>query len=234
MRKPTSPQPTVPFAGRALTAREAAFGRPNVPTQPSTRAPAVRKSTLHTVRPMKVAATDNDSADPRRPSKAPVGAPTARSAPLAAASNTRNAFDTPVAVRRVAPTAVPRVVTDQRVVVGLVLGFLGCVIVLLSFNVSGNMRTEKSRTEMTETFRSVHTQQQMFRMLNSRFATWPELKATGASLPVTESVRASRADSSHWFLSLVDSRTNMICDRTGEMWDESPDDRTPVCRKQTQ
>jgi hypothetical protein len=138
--------------------------------------------------------------------------------------------DTPVVV----PKVVPRVVTDQRVVVGLVLGFLACVTVLLSVNVRGNMRNESTRNEMTETFRSVHTQQQMFRMLNSRFATWPELKASGASLPSSESVRASKADTSHWFLSLVDARANMICDRTGELWDESPDDRTPVCRKLSQ
>jgi hypothetical protein len=126
---------------------------------------------------------------------------------------------------------VPRVVTDQRIVVALVLVFLCCVIVLLSVNMNGSMRIDQTRTEMTETFRSVHTQQQLFRMMNSRFATWPELKANGASLPMSEAVRSSRADSSHWFLSLVDKGANMICDRTGELWDESPDDRTPICRK---
>jgi len=137
-------------------------------------------------------------------------------------------------VARVASPVVPKLVTDQRVVVGLVMAFLACVIVLLSVNVTGNMRRETTRLAMRETFRSVHAQQQMFRMLNARFATWRELKATGASLPETESVLLSKADSSHWFLSLVDSRTNMICDRTGELWDESPDDRTPVCRQQAQ
>jgi hypothetical protein len=117
------------------------------------------------------------------------------------------------------------------VVVGLVLAFLTLVIVLMSLTVTRDMRDEQGRTEMSGTFRTVHVRQQMFRMLNSRFATWPELEANGASLPASQTVRQSRADSSHWFMSLVDRRKGMICDRTGELFDESPDERRPVCRK---
>ncbi len=232
MRKPTSPQPTVPFAGRALTAREAAFGRPAV----AAPAPIVRRSTLNTARPTKATGPNESDTDKLgRPRIAVGGRGNSSPSPIpSTTAPTRNAADRSVAVRTVAPAAVPKVATDQRVVVGLVLGFLGCAIVLMSVNVTGNMRSEKARTEMTETFRSVHTQQQTFRMLNTRFATWPELLASGATVPASEAVRASKADSSHWFISLGDSRANMICDRTGELWDESPDDRTPVCRKLAQ
>jgi len=40
----------------------------------------------------------------------------------------------------------------------------------------------------------------------------------------------SNATASHWFVAIRDMDTGMICERTGELFDESPDERTATCR----
>ena len=77
----------------------------------------------------------------------------------------------------------------------------------------------------------MHAQQSTFRLLNQRFATWSELEARGMRLPVDQAVVKSNASASHWFVSLRDSATGVICDKTGELFDEGPNDYRPVCRE---
>lgn len=119
---------------------------------------------------------------------------------------------------------------EQRIVFTVVVCFLACVATLAAVRVGDNMQASKAKVAIEASFNDVHMQQQNFRVLNSRFATWNELAATGATLPPYQSVAASNADASHWYLSLRDQRTGVVCDRTGELFDESPDERKPVCR----
>lgn len=123
-----------------------------------------------------------------------------------------------------------KVEAEQRIVFTVVVCFLVCVATLVAVRVGDNMQASKAKVAIEATFNDVHLQQQNFRVLNSRFATWNELAATGATLPPYQSVAASNADASHWYLSLRDQKTGVVCDRTGELFDESADERKPVCR----
>lgn len=119
---------------------------------------------------------------------------------------------------------------DGQIVTSLIVAFVLVVIVVSSVRVRGTMRVGQSREAVTSTLKAVHQQQSTFRMLNQRFATWRELEARGMRLPVEQAVVRSNASASHWFVSVRDSATGVICDKTGELFDEGPDDRVPVCR----
>ena len=119
---------------------------------------------------------------------------------------------------------------EHRIVFTVVVCFLACVATLSVVRINDNMQATTAKVGIETTFKRVHRQQLNFRVLNSRFATWNELAATGATLPPFQSVAASNADASHWFLSLRDRHTSVVCDQTGELFDESADERTPVCR----
>ena len=45
-----------------------------------------------------------------------------------------------------------------------------------------------------------------------------------------QAVLAWNADLSHWFLSIRDVDTGVICDRTGEIFDEDWTERLSACR----
>ncbi len=120
---------------------------------------------------------------------------------------------------------------DQRIV-GVVLGvFLLCAAALASVGVIGTVRTSRAETALRSTLDRVHAQQRQFRLLNQRFATWSELSSSGATLPPNQRVLRSNADGSHWFLSLRDRDAGVICASTGELFDEGPYERKPICRE---
>ncbi len=116
-------------------------------------------------------------------------------------------------------------------VTSLVIAF---TFVLLGF---GSLRfttvrgVSQSEAALGSTLKVVHTRQGEFRMINQRFATWRELEARGAKLGPEQRVVVSNASPSHWFLSVRDTKTGVICDQTGELFDESAEERKPRCRE---
>ena len=133
----------------------------------------------------------------------------------------------------------PRVVTaravtaqqDGQIVTSVIVAFLLMVLVVASIRVRGSMRTSSSVAAVTGTLKTVQAKQSTFRLLNQRFATWRELEARGMRLPVDQAVVKSNASASHWFVSVRDRATGVICDKTGELFDEGPNDHRPVCRE---
>ena len=120
---------------------------------------------------------------------------------------------------------------DGQIVTSVIVAFVLVILVVASVSVRGSMRTNESVAAVTGTLTTVHAQQSTFRLLNQRFATWSELEARGMRLPVDQAVVKSNASASHWFVSLRDSATGVICDKTGELVDEGPNDHRPVCRE---
>lgn len=120
---------------------------------------------------------------------------------------------------------------DGQIVTSLIVAFVLVVLVVASIRVRGNMRLTKSKDAVAGTLKVVHERQSTFRLLNQRFATWRELEARGMRLPAEQSVVKSNATASHWFVSVRDSATGVICDKTGELFDEGPDEHRPVCRE---
>ncbi|QJR34310.1 hypothetical protein [Gemmatimonas groenlandica] len=120
---------------------------------------------------------------------------------------------------------------DSQIVTSLVVAFVLVVLAVGSLRVRGNMRVTQSKDAVSGTLKAVHERQSTFRLLNQRFATWRELEARGMRLPTEQAVVKSNATASHWFVSVRDSATGVICDKTGELFDESPDERRPVCRE---
>ena len=102
--------------------------------------------------------------------------------------------------------------------------------VLGSMRVAGDVREKRAREAMTGSFVKVHQRQHEFRQVNARFATFEELSSRGLRLSGRHQVRRSTADASHWYLSLRDRNTGLICERTGELTDETGTEREPVCR----
>lgn len=98
-----------------------------------------------------------------------------------------------------------------------------------SVRVRGGMTVERSKSAITATLATVHQQQSTFRTLNQRYATWTELEDRGVKLGPRQVVVASNATSYHWFLSVRDSSTGVICSRTGELFDDSANDRRAAC-----
>lgn len=110
------------------------------------------------------------------------------------------------------------------------LAFGVAIVILGSMRVASDVREGRAKAEMAETFARVGQRQHEFRRLNARFATLPELNARGFRLPARHQVQRSSADPSHWFLSLRDRNTGMICDRIGELMDDPEAQRKPACR----
>lgn len=132
----------------------------------------------------------------------------------------------------------PRVVTktgtkaerDGQIVTSAIAALVLIVIAVASVSVRGSMRVTRSVDAVSGTLKAVHERQSTFRLLNQRFATWRELEARGMRLPADQAVVKSNATASHWFVSVRDSATGVICDKTGELFDEGPNDHRPVCR----
>lgn len=96
--------------------------------------------------------------------------------------------------------------------------------------ISGSVRRANSESAVANTLKELHEKQITFRLLNQRFATWRELEAGGMRLPAQQLVLTSNATSSHWFASVLDRKTGVVCDKTGELMDEGPGEHQPVCR----
>lgn len=141
---------------------------------------------------------------------AAVGARTARSVPGRAAVSSRQ---------------------DGQIVTSLIIAFVLLVGVVMTLRVRGSVRVEASIAAVSGTLKDVHVRQSNFRLLNQRFASYRELEARGLRLPGAQEVMASNAGTSHWFLAIRDSTTGVVCETTGELLDEGPDDRTPSCRE---
>ena len=158
-----------------------------------------------------------------------VGAAKAPPAPIGAASKPA-ARVTTAGVRKGGAKPSVKGDAEHRIVFTVVVCFLACVATLAAVRIGDNMQASTAKVGIETTFKEVHQHQQNFRVLNSRFASWNELAATGATLPPFQRVAASNADASHWYLSLRDQNTGVVCDRTGELFDERADERKPVCR----
>jgi len=108
--------------------------------------------------------------------------------------------------------------------------FLTIAVLMTSVRVVRSSQASRAREALGQTFARVHVRQTEFRALNGRFATWPELRERGMALEARQSVKDWNADASHWFISIRDLDTGVICDRTGELFDEASSERPAVCR----
>lgn len=118
---------------------------------------------------------------------------------------------------------------DGILVTSIVVAFVFLTVAIASMRVTGSMKTNRSRIAVEGTLVKVYEQQAAFRTINRRFASWNELAARGAKLPSNQVLVESRASASHWFVSVRDSATGVLCSRTGELFDDSPSDRLPSC-----
>jgi hypothetical protein len=118
---------------------------------------------------------------------------------------------------------------DSVLVTSVVVVFVMITVVIAGLKVNGSMQQDRSRTAIAGTLSNVYEQQSAFRIINQRFATWPELKARGFSMPGEQRVVTSNSSPSHWFMAVRDTNTGIVCSRTGELMDESPFERTPTC-----
>lgn len=132
--------------------------------------------------------------------------------------------------RNVSAASSNREALERRLVVTILGVFMVAAAVLLTITTRASSAAAASQVAMTKAFGQVHEQQGQFRALNGRFASWPELEGRGARLPTHQVARAWTADASHWYLSIRDTNTGVICDRTGELFDEDPEERKPTCR----
>lgn len=123
---------------------------------------------------------------------------------------------------------------DNVFVTSIVVAFVFLTLAIAGVKVSSSMQHDRSRTAIAGTLTKAYEQQTAFRIINQRFATWPELEARGMSLLPEQQVLASRASRSHWFMQVRDEGTGIICSRTGELFDDSPFDRTPSCSTDSQ
>jgi len=119
----------------------------------------------------------------------------------------------------------------------MVLASIGSIvllgIVVLGIVITDSVRSSRAESEMMGTLTTMHQQQQNFRAINQRFARWPELARRGARMPAGQRVIASNADASHWFMSIANEDAGVICDRTGELLDESGFEHRSICRSAT-
>lgn len=118
---------------------------------------------------------------------------------------------------------------DNVFVTSVVVAFVFLTVAIASVKVRGSMQQDASRTAIAGTLTQVYEQQTAFRVLNRRFATWPELQARGMTLPGEQRVVATNASRSHWFMAVRDTATGIVCSRTGELFDDSPFARQPSC-----
>lgn len=137
-----------------------------------------------------------------------------------------------VAAKTPAPRAIDgsRDSGDRRVVIGVVGAFMVAAAFLMSMNAVSSGDETRAREKLGESFATVHDRQAEYRAIYGRFASWPELQQRGVQIGPKQTVREWNADASHWFISIRDTDTGVICDRTGELFDESAAEREPVCR----
>ena len=120
--------------------------------------------------------------------------------------------------------------TRQRARITALVAFGCAVAVLGSTRVAGNARLARARAAMEGSFANVVAEQGEFRRVNARFASWSELSERGVRLPARQVVQQATADRTHWYLSLRDRNTGLICDRIGARINELDTGREAVCR----
>lgn len=118
---------------------------------------------------------------------------------------------------------------EKTLVTSLIVAFIFVALAIAVVQMRGSMQVDRSRQAMSTTFVKVFEMQGTYRLLHGRFATWRELEGRGARLAPNQRVVKSNASPSHWFLSLRDTSTGIICSRTGELFDDDPLNRTPSC-----
>ena len=131
--------------------------------------------------------------------------------------------------RPIASKVVAREAEDRRLVLGMVLAFLAIGFVLMMYGIIDSTRTQLAKQSLSESLTDVHNQQTKYRSLMGRFATWPELEARGVVLGENQEIEEWNADASHWFLSVRDRKTGIVCQRTGELFDASSGARRAAC-----
>lgn len=119
---------------------------------------------------------------------------------------------------------------DRHVVAWLIAAFGLIVIAIASFGMTGNLRASGVESALSGTLTSVAQHQADFRALHQRFGRWDELQGRGLRLPAHQRLVKANATDSHWFVAIRDMETGMVCERTGELFDESPDERSANCR----
>ncbi|WP_353266228.1 hypothetical protein [Gemmatimonas sp.] len=169
-------------------------------------------------------------AEPQAGGRSSYGAGTVRgAAPKAPSTSAAAPGAKRVANSAASVSSATRADRDSVLVTSVVVVFVMIAVVMAGLKVNGSMQQDRSRTAMAGTLSNVYEQQSAFRIINQRFATWPELKARGLRMPQEQRVVASNASPSHWFMAVRDTNTGIVCSRTGELMDESPFERTPTC-----
>jgi len=162
---------------------------------------------------------------------APQPAATSKAATKPAVKSKAKSAARAVSKGKVVAEASTRSRSESLLVTSLLATFALLTVAVASVTVRGNMAVEQRTTALTGTLAQVHDHQQTFRVLNRRFASWSELQASGMKVPEGQRVVQSNSTASHWFVSLRDVETGVVCSRTGELFDDGPNDRTPTCTK---
>jgi len=116
---------------------------------------------------------------------------------------------------------------------GVVLGAIGvCAalgLIAVGYQVVRSTRVQGAQYALGKSLTQVSTKQSEFRSMMGRFASWPELQDRGMTLEKQQSVTAWNADGSHWFMAVRDGQTGIVCQRTGEMFDNARTNRRTSC-----
>ena len=113
------------------------------------------------------------------------------------------------------------------------LGIVSVCVVLglaaVGFQVVQSTRVQSAQFALGKSLTTVSNKQIEFRSMMGRFATWPELKDRGLQLEQEQSVTKWNADGSHWFMAVRDGQTGVVCQKTGEMFDNQRTTRRTSC-----
>jgi hypothetical protein len=116
---------------------------------------------------------------------------------------------------------------------GVVLGIVSVCAVLgllaVSYQVVRSTRTQGAQYALGKSLTNVSNKQIEFRSMMGRFASWPELRERGVRMESQHAVTKWNADGSHWFMAVRDGRTGIVCQRTGEMFDNQRTNRRTSC-----
>ena len=120
---------------------------------------------------------------------------------------------------------------DRRVVISLVTAFVIVALIGATYTLQGSFRTSDSKAALTQSLDAVSRQQVDFRVINQRFASWDELMGKGMALPPSQRVVSSNTSGFHWYVSLKDVETGVICERLGGLMDPGGEERPTNCRE---
>jgi len=117
------------------------------------------------------------------------------------------------------------------VVVSLVTAFVIVAVIGATYSIQGSFKTDDSKAALTQSLDDVSRRQVDFRVINQRFASWDELTGKGMSLPPSQRVVSSNTSGFHWYVSLKDIETGVICERLGGLMDPGGEERPTSCRE---